>query len=178
MNPLNWFRRNKTTDESIEDSRQISTVLRVIQAILILLVVAYAVYALFFSADLTQLPLLPALPSGWVVLGSFVIGWGIAWIPSRVRRWRMQRDNDRLSKRVEDLEKSLGINKADGKRTLLPDRDPEVSRQQRRGDDDADNILAQEAETVVSSAEEVAENVPESFAAKEDVVTASSEEKA
>lgn len=168
MNPLNWFRPNKTTDESIEDSRQITKILRFVQIALLLLVIIYVAYTLFFSDNFTKLPLLPEIPSAWIVFGSFAMGWAIAWIPARIRRWRMQRDNNRLSKRVEDLEKSLGINQRKGKRTLFPDRDPEISRQQQHTYDDADNILAQEAQAVASHVEEVAES-EEAEEAKEHV---------
>lgn len=174
MNPRNWFRRNKTTAESIEDSRAISKYLRIGQFSLIGLVLAYVVWASFVARYPIKLPLLPFLPAFVVIFGAFSLGWAIGWIPSRIRRWRMKRDNHRLHERVGELEKSLGIAKTSQNPTVFPDRDPEVSRQQQKDahNEDADNIVVKEVTEATTEAvlEEVVEEIPPEETAASDAV--------
>ncbi|MEZ4608529.1 MAG: LapA family protein [Deinococcales bacterium] len=102
--------------------------MRIIQIAALFIFLLYLVLAFYRTTPSSiTLPFLLPLPSAVAVFGGFILGFLLAWVPARVRRYRLTRENYRQQKRIEDLERTLGI-PAKGAGAVIPDRDPEAAK--------------------------------------------------
>lgn len=84
---------------------------RIVQLVGVALgLVVLAVYLVLIHANNPQTILLPfivPLPTTAVLVLALLLGWGLGWLPSRLRFWRLLRENRQLKRRVEELEHHL-----------------------------------------------------------------------
>ena len=98
---------------------------RLLQIVIVLAAGAYLVLLHDMNEVNVFLPFLFSLPPAVVVVLALLIGWLLGWVPSALRGMRRSRENRRLRRRVEELEKW------DPERTVpheeapvIPDRGP------------------------------------------------------
>ena len=96
---------------------------RVFQFILLVVVVAYLWWVYSANQTYVNLPGLVDLPAGVVVALALLVGWLIAWLPSRFALWRRRREITKLRSRLAELEPS-GVERVRTTRDpVIPDRE-------------------------------------------------------
>lgn len=103
---------------------------RILQLVLLVLLIVYLVLFDNANPDPVQLPLLIVLlpmRAVLVVLAALILGWLIAWIPSRARLWSRGRELRKLRQRLATFE-AHGVTPArlDRHAPIIPDREPVV----------------------------------------------------
>jgi len=79
-------------------------VIRTFGFIFLLLVVAYILWLHSINPELVNLPGFISLPPSFVIGFAGIVGWLSAWLPSRLIVWRKEREVQKLTKRLNDLE--------------------------------------------------------------------------
>ena len=106
-------------------------VIRIVQLLCIAILVGFTIWLhLLNQENYPNVPLFIDIPVAFLLCFAFSCGWILAYTPSKIMRFRQQREITRLAKRVADLERTLGIPSSQT-RTVIPDRDPTISRQSR-----------------------------------------------
>ena len=103
---------------------------RILQLVLLVLLVVYLVLFDNANPDPLQLPLLIVLlpmRAVLVVAAALILGWLIAWIPSRARFWGRGRELRKLRQRVATLEaQGAPPVRLDRHTPVIPDREPVI----------------------------------------------------
>ena len=79
-------------------------VARIFGFIFLVLVVAYLLWLHSANPNWVNLPGFISLPAAVVIGVAGVIGWLSAWLPARLIVWRKNREIQKLTKRLSDLE--------------------------------------------------------------------------
>lgn len=103
---------------------------RILQLVLLVILIVYLVLFDNANPDPVQLPLLIVLlpmRAVLVVVAALIVGWLIAWIPSRARLWGRGRELRKLRQRVAMLEAQVAPPAPLDRHTpFIPDREPAI----------------------------------------------------
>lgn len=98
---------------------------RLLQIVIVLAAGAYLVLLHDLNEVNVFLPFLFSLPPAVVVVLALLLGWLLGWAPSTIRGMRRIRENRRLRRRVEELEKwDPERTVTDEEGPVIPDRRP------------------------------------------------------
>lgn len=100
-------------------------VFRVFGFIFLLLVVVYMLWLHSTNPNLVNLPGFISVPPSFVIAFAGIVGWLSSWLPDRLIIWRKDREIQKLTKRLNDLEHhvpSYDRLEDDSDEPVIPDR--------------------------------------------------------
>ncbi len=117
--------------------------IRIVQVIVLVLLAVYV--AIFHAAnpETVRLPGLISMPVAFVAALAMVVAWFTAWLPARLKIWRLERKLTTIRSERDRLLDELQLTGPGSGAPIIPDRvDPHATSNvgSRRGDDPSDYL--------------------------------------